>query len=409
MTATTGVRPRLGQVRDLIARRSPAPARPAPRMARPPLFLAVLGLTATLDLIGLVMVLSASSVEALSQHLSSWYYFERQAMWVILGAGVMAITLRVDYHRWRRYAGVAMAFSMLLLLAVLVPHVGVNVGGSSRWLGFGQFRLQPSELVKLTFVFYVADVLARRRERTGEVRSVLPAVGLVFGPAALLIFIQPDMGTTMVLTAIAFGVLWAAGLRLRTLAKMTALGISLAFLAGMAEPYRKARLLSFLHPWADRATSGYQVVQSMVGLASGGLIGVGLGASKAKWGFLPNAYTDFIFSVIGEELGLLGSVTVVLLFTAFAVVGLRCSRRAPDTFGGLLAVGIVAWITVQAVLNIGAVIGLLPVTGVPLPLVSFGGSSLVILMAAIGVLLNVAAQGRAFPDAGSPEASGRTR
>ncbi|MHB1444493.1 MAG: putative lipid II flippase FtsW [Acidimicrobiales bacterium] len=408
MTATTGVRPLLGHARALVTRRSSAPARLATRSPRPPVFLALLGLTATLDLIGLVMVLSASSVEALSQHLSSWYYFERQAMWVIIGAGIMAFTLRVDYHRWRRYAGVAMAVSMLLLLAVLVPHVGVSVGGSSRWLGLGQFRVQPSELVKLTFVLYLADVLARRRERTGEVRSVLGAVGLVFAPAALLIFIQPDMGTTMVLTAIAFGVLWAAGLRLKTLAKMTTVGIGLAFLGGMAEPYRKARLLSFLHPWADRATSGYQVVQSMVGLASGGLVGVGLGASKAKWGFLPNAYTDFIFSVIGEELGLLGSVTVVLLFAAFAVVGLRCSRRAPDTFGGLLAVGIVTWITVQAVLNIGAVIGLLPVTGVPLPLVSFGGSSVVILMASIGVLLNIAAQGRTVP-AGTSEAAVPTR
>jgi cell division protein FtsW len=366
-----------------------------PRLPRTPMGMGVLGLVATLDLIGLVMVLSASSVEALSQHLSSWYYFERQAMWVGLGAVALAVTMRIDYHRWRRWAALAMAVSMILLLAVLVPHVGVSVGGSSRWLGFGQFRLQPSELVKLTFVVYLADVLARRRERSGEVRSVLGAVGMVFGPAALLIFIQPDMGTTLVLTAIAFGVLWASGLPGLTLAKMAGLGLGLAFIAGMAEPYRKARLLSFLHPWADRATSGYQVVQSMVGLASGGLFGVGLGASKAKWGFLPNAYTDFIFSVISEELGLIGAVFVVALFTTFAVVGLRCSRRAPDNFGGLMAVGIVVWITAQAVLNIGAVIGLLPVTGVPLPFVSFGGSSLVILMAAIGILLNIASQERA--------------
>jgi cell division protein FtsW len=355
----------------------------------------LLGLIATLDLIGLVMVLSASSVEALSQHLSSWYYFERQAMWVSLGALALAVTMRVDYHRWRRYAAPAMGVSMILLLAVLVPHVGVNVGGSSRWLGVGQFRLQPSELVKLTFVVYLADVLARRRERTGEVRSVLGAVGMVFGPAALLIFIQPDMGTTLVLAALAFGVLWASGLPGTTLAKMAALGVGLACLAGMAEPYRKARLLSFLHPWADRATSGYQVVQSMVGFASGGLFGAGLGASKAKWGFLPNAYTDFIFSVIGEELGLIGAALVVCLFAAFAVIGLRCSRRAPDGFGSLVAVGIVVWVTAQAVLNIGAVIGLLPVTGVPLPFVSFGGSSLVILMAAVGILLNIASQERA--------------
>jgi cell division protein FtsW len=379
------------------------------RWPRSAIGMGLLGLTATLDLIGLVMVLSASSVEALSQHLSSWYYFERQAMWVSLGALALAVTMRVDYHRWRRYAAPAMAVSMALLLAVLVPHVGVNVGGSSRWLGFGQFRIQPSELVKLTFVVYLADVLSRRKERTGEVRSVLGAVGMVFGPAALLIFIQPDMGTTLVLTALAFGVLWASGLPGKTLAKMAAMGVGLAFLAGMAEPYRKARLLSFLHPWADRATSGYQVVQSMVGFASGGLFGVGLGASKAKWGFLPNAYTDFIFSVIGEELGLIGAALVVGLFAGFAIIGLRCSRRAPDSFGSLVAVGIIVWITAQAVLNIGAVIGLLPVTGVPLPLVSFGGSSLVILMAAIGILLNIASQERAGSGSRASEAATRSR
>ena len=398
------------QVRSRLSGRiSARRAVPATRWPRTAIGMGLLGLTATLDLIGLVMVLSASSVEALSQHLSSWYYFERQAMWVSLGALALAVTMRIDYHRWRRYAAPAMAVSMALLLAVLVPHVGVNVGGSSRWLGFGQFRVQPSELVKLTFVVYLADVLARRKERTGEVRSVLGAVGMVFGPAALLIFIQPDMGTTLVLTALTFGVLWASGLPGKTLAKMAAMGVGLAFLAGMAEPYRKARLLSFLHPWADRATSGYQVVQSMVGFASGGLFGVGLGASKAKWGFLPNAYTDFIFSVIGEELGLIGAALVVCLFAGFAVVGLRCSRRAPDSFGSLMAVGIIVWITAQAVLNIGAVIGLLPVTGVPLPLVSFGGSSLVILMAAIGILLNIASQERAGSGSRASEAAGRSR
>lgn len=359
---------------------------------RPTGFFVLLGLTVTLDLIGLVMVLSASSVEALAEYGSSWYLFERQVLWVAIGAGAMAVTMRLDYHRLRRWAGPGMALALFLLLAVLVPHIGVSVGGSSRWLGFGPLRVQPSELAKLAIVVYLADVLARRRDRTGEVRSVLTSVGLVFGPAALLVFAQPDMGTTLILAAIAFGMLWAAGLPTLVLAKLSASGVALAVLGGMADTYRRARLLSFLHPWADRATSGYQVVQSMVGLASGGLFGVGLGASKAKWGFLPNAPTDFIFSVIGEELGLIGSVTVVALFVALAVTGLRCARRAPDSFGALLAIGITIWITAQAILNIGAVIGLLPVTGVPLPLISFGGTSLVIVMAAVGILLNIASQ-----------------
>lgn len=376
-------------------------SRPIARLAasdasgRPRDFSLLLGLTVALDLVGLVMVLSASSVEALAQYGSSWYFFEKQVLWVALGTAVMAVVMRIDYRRWRRLAAPAMAGTVLLLMAVLV--VGVNVGGSSRWIGFGSFRLQPSELAKLAFIFYGADVLARRRDRSGEVQSVLaPLIG-VFLVLAALIFIQPDMGTTMILAAIAFGMLWAGGLPAKTLAKMGVGAVGLAFILGMVEPYRRDRLLSFLHPWADRATTGYQVVQSLVGLGSGGILGVGLGASKAKWGFLPNAYTDFIFAIIGEELGLIGAIFVVALFACFALLGLRTARRAPDTFGALVAVGVTVWVTAQAVLNIGAVIGLLPVTGVPLPLVSFGGSSLVIVMAGIGVLLNIAAQERREP------------
>jgi cell division protein FtsW len=277
----------------------------------------------------------------------------------------------------------------------------VTVGGSSRWLGFGSFRLQPSELVKLALVVYLADVLARRLDRDGDASGVLKPVVGIFTVVGALVLKQPDMGTALVIAAVVFGLLFAAGIRGATMAKLGGVAVAAAFVIGMAEPYRKARLLSFMHPWADPTSTGYQVVQSLVGLGSGGLAGVGLGASRAKWGFLPNAHTDFIFSIIGEELGLIGSVLVVGLFVAFAMMGLRAARRAPDRFGGLLAVGVTVWLTAQAILNIGAVIGMLPVTGVPLPLVSFGGSSLVINMAAIGILLNIAAQER------QPAAEGR--
>ena len=361
---------------------------------RPSGFTILLLLSVTLDVIGLVMVLSASSVEALARYGSSWVFFEKQLMWVALGAVVMAVTMRIDYHRWRQLSVPLLVGTTCLLLAVLVPHLGVSVSGSSRWLGFGSFRIQPSELVKMALVIYAADVLARRIERRGEVRGALRGVMLVFLFVAALIFKQPDMGTALVVSAIFFGMLFAAGMPRRTMAKLLGSAVVAAFVLGMAEPYRKARLLSFLHPWADRSSTGYQVVQSLVGLGSGGVSGVGLGASRAKWGFLPNAHTDFIFSIIGEELGLIGAVIVVVLFAAFAVAGLRAGKRAPDPFGALLAVGISVWITAQAVLNIGAVIGILPVTGVPLPLVSFGGSSLTIVMGAIGVLLNVAGQER---------------
>ena len=357
-------------------------------------FVLLLSLTVALDLIGLVMVLSASSVEALSRYGSSWVFFEKQLLWVVLGAVAMVLTMRVDYRRWRKLSLPLVAGALALLFAVLVPQVGVSVSGSSRWLGFGSFRVQPSELVKLALVIYLADVLSRRVERGGAVRDVLRGVMVVYLLAAALIFKQPDMGTALVVSAIVFGLLFAAGLPRRVMAKLLGGAVVAAFVLGMAEPYRKARLLSFLHPWADRSSTGYQVVQSLVGLGSGGVAGVGLGASRAKWGFLPNAHTDFIFSIVGEELGLIGAALVVGLFAAFALVGLRAAKKAPDPFGALLAVGISVWITAQAVLNIGAVIGILPVTGVPLPLVSFGGSSLTIMMGAIGILLNIAAQER---------------
>jgi cell division protein FtsW len=387
----------VSRVRALV--RAPGSARAAGRPSvaqgsRSNGFVLLLSLTVALDLIGLVMVLSASSVEALARYGSSWVFFEKQLLWVVLGAVVMVLTMRVDYRRWRKWSLPLVAGSLALLFAVLVPHVGVSVSGSSRWLGFGSFRVQPSELVKLALVVYLADVLSRRVERGAAVRDVLGGVLVVYVLAAALIFKQPDMGTALVVSAIVFGLLFAAGMPRRTMAKLMGGAVVAAFVLGMAEPYRKARLLSFLHPWADRSSTGYQVVQSLVGLGSGGVAGVGLGASRAKWGFLPNAHTDFIFSIVGEELGLVGAVLVVGLFAAFALVGLRAAKKAPDPFGAMLAVGISVWITAQAVLNIGAVIGLLPVTGVPLPLVSFGGSSLTIVMGAIGILLNIARQER---------------
>jgi cell division protein FtsW len=205
------------------------------------------------------------------------------------------------------------------------------------------------------------------------------------------------MGTTLVLAAIAFGLLFVAGTPLSRLAGLFCVAAAAAFVVGMAAPYRRARLLAFLDPWADPGNTGYQSIQALVGMGSGGLSGVGLGASRSKWGFLPNAHTDFIFAIVGEEIGLLGSLLLVVLFVAFAVLGVRAALRAPDRFGAHLAAGITIWVVGQAFLNVGTVIGLLPVTGVPLPFVSFGGSSIVVLMLAVGILANVVRQGRPFP------------
>jgi cell division protein FtsW len=340
------------------------------------------------------MVLSASSVQALRLYGSSWYMFKRQLIWVALGGVALAVATRVDYRRWHRAALPLALVSLGLLVLVLVPHTGISVRGSSRWVGYGDFRVQPSELAKLALLLFTADVLARRVALSADRRRLRPVL-LVLVAVVGLVMAQPDMGTTLVIGCVVLALLFVAGTPLPTLARLMGLSVLTALVLGMLESYRRARLFSFLNPWKDAGNTGYQIVQSLVGLASGHWTGVGLGASRAKWGFLPNAHTDFIFAIIGEELGLLGTLLVIALFVAFAVLGVRIAARAPDRFGTLVAAGVTTWVVGQALINIGAVVGVLPVTGVPLPFISFGGSSLVITMAAVGILLNVARQGRA--------------
>jgi len=354
----------------------------------------LISLVAVLCAIGLVMVLSASSVEALHRYGGAWMFFERQMEWVALGTVCLVVAARVDYHWWRRVMPLLIAVSLGLLVVVLVPGLGITTGGSTRWIGTSQVRIQPSELAKLGVLVFLADLLARRLDGSGGVGELRFPL-LVAGTAALLVLLQPDMGTSLVIGLIALSVLFVAGTPLPTMTGVMAASVLGGMALGMVESYRRARLLSFLNPWRDASNTGYQVAQSLVALGTGHLSGVGLGASRAKWGFLPNSYTDFIFAIIGEELGLLGTVLVVVLFAVFAVLGVRAALRAPDRFGGLVAAGITAWIVGQAFINIGAVIGLLPVTGVPLPFVSFGGSSLVITMVAVGILLNVVSQSSA--------------
>jgi cell division protein FtsW len=357
-------------------------------------FAGLLAVVLVLDAIGLVMVLSASSVHDLRVYHSAWYSFIRQAIYVTAGLVALVVAARVDYHWWRRPARGLLVGSMALLVLVLIPGVGVRVSGSARWLGAGPLQFQPSELAKLALVIFCADGLCRRAPYVRDgMYGIAPAIGALLG-CGVLIMKQPDMGTTLVMAGIVFTMLFVAGARLRTMGKLLLAGAAGAFLLGVVEPYRRARMLAFLHPLADKSNTGYQSLQGLLALGSGGLTGVGLGASRAKWGFLPNAHTDFIFAIIGDELGLIGTFVVVGLFAALGVLGVRAAVRAPDRFGALVAAGITAWLIGQAVLNIGAVIGLLPVTGVPLPFVSYGGTSLVIGMAATGVLLNIARAGR---------------
>jgi cell division protein FtsW len=353
----------------------------------------VLVVTVTvLALIGLIMVLSASSVASLSVYGSAWVVFARQLGWMLIAVLCFAIASRFDYRRLQRWSVPLLIAAFVLLFLVLIPGIGIYVSGSRRWLGFGAFRFQPSEIAKLALLIFAADLLTRRHHLANQWRSVLlPVVG-VFSAMAVLVILEPDMDSTMVLALIVGSVLVVGGVRMRDIGIMLGTGIGLSALLAVAAPYRRARVFSFLDPFAQADGPGYQLAQSLIALGSGGLTGVGLGASRQKWLFLPNAHTDFIFAIIGEELGLIGAALVLALFAALAVWGAMIAMRAPDRFGMLVAAGITTWIVGQAIINIGAVIGVLPVSGIPLPFLSFGGSSLVFTMIAAGILANIARQ-----------------
>lgn len=361
------------------------------------------GVLAVLNLLGLVMVLSASSVVGLHREGSSWYYFTRQVLGVAGGMVFFVIAVSVDYRRWRRWGVWAYLGAVLLLVAVLVPGVGVDVNGSSRWVDLGPLQLQPSEFAKLAVLLLVADILARRqawvRSADRVVEKAVVPVAAWTGLIAVLLMSQPNLGTTLVVGAIVMSMLFAVGTPARHVASLSVVAVAGATLATLVTPYRRARFFAFLDPWADPGSTGYQNIQAQVSLGSGGWLGVGLGEGTQKWGFLPEAHTDFIFAIIGEELGLLGALLVVVLFAALGVFGLRTALDAPDTYGRLLATGITSWFCVQGFVNIGAVIGILPITGIPLPFVSFGSSAMLANMAAAGILCNICRRSRSGPPA----------
>lgn len=362
----------------------------APPGRRSRSYVALLALVLALVLIGLAMVLSASSVTSAERTGSPWSQFSRQAMWCAGGIAALVVVLRVDYRRWRRYGALMVVASALMLLAVLIPGVGMEVNGATRWLGYGSFSIQPSEIAKLALIVFFADLLARRAKWMDDPRLTLVPVLVVFGVFAALIMAQPNLGTTVIIFATVFAMLFVAGTPGKYLGGLAAGAIGLGGAALLLSPWRFQRLLAFRDPWQDPQGTGYQTIQSLGALANGGVTGTGLGQGRSKWGFLPEAHTDFIFAVIAEETGMMGAMVVIGLFIAFGVFGIRVALRAPDRFGMLLATGITAWFLVQAFLNIGQAVGALPVMGVPLPFVSSGGSSLLVSMAAAGMLLNVA-------------------
>lgn len=350
-------------------------------------------ITMVLVFLGLIMILSSSMVSSLTSNGSSFFFLKRQLLWGLIGLVGFVAFMRLDYRRFRGVGYLLVPLVLLLLAAVLVPGVGTSVGGSSRWLGFGPLTFQPSEFAKLALILFAADVLSRKREVTLDNvwHTMLPIVP-VMGAMALLVILQPDLGTTLMIGAIGLGMLFVAGAPLRYVVPLGGLALTMATVASLAAPYRRARVMAFLDPWADPLNTGYQTIQGLIALGSGGWFGVGLGASRQKWNYIPNAHTDYIFSILGEEMGLFGTFVVLGMFAALAYLGIRTARKAPDRFGMFLAAGITIVISFQAIVNIGAVTATLPITGVPLPLVSFGGSSLVITLISMGVLTNIARQ-----------------
>lgn len=358
-------------------------------------FILLTAIVAVLNIIGVVMVLSASSVAALGEYGSAWFFFRRQLLWLFLGAIAFTVMSRIPYKIWQKYTRPIVITNFILLTAVLIPGIGIEAFGSRRWLGAGTWRFQPSEFAKFALVLFVADFLTRRVSKMGSFKDIMYPIIATTSIVMFLVVVEPDYDSTIVLAIIVSAIIVMSGIPLRFLAKV---GLPLAGLAAAVvflEDYRRRRIFSFLHPFDDASNTGYQIVQSLVALGSGKTSGVGLGASKAKWLFLPNAHTDFIFSIIGEELGFAGTMMVVGLFVGFILIGIRIILSCTDRFSALLATGIVAWIGGQAIINLMAVIGLLPVSGITLPFVSFGGSSLVISMAATGVLANIARYSRA--------------
>ena len=391
-------RPRGATVTQLHPGRTEATShrRPARRAHTAPVP-TVFGLTVVvvaLCAVGLVMVLSASAADAQNLYGSPWYQFQRQALWLVIGALALALAARTDLARVRALARPLLWLTLGLLCLVLLPFAGQTVNGASRWLALGPFTLQPSELAKLALALYVADLLARRSSRMDDVRLTVVPVLAVLAFTAALVLVQPNLGTTVLLVVMVLGMLWVAGAPALPLVGVAGFVAAGAAVLAVAAPYRLARLTAFMDPWADRFNTGYQTLQSQAALANGGATGLGLGQGRAKFGFLPEGHTDFIFSTIGEEFGLAGALVLVALFVAFAYLGTRVALGSSDPFRMVLAAGITIWVTLQALVNLGAVVGVLPITGVPLPLVSAGGSSLVVTMAACGILLNIARTSR---------------
>jgi len=385
--ATTGTKAR-GAATSWTSATTTSSRRLTPTRGRGTTFWTLTSLVGLLCIVGMVMVLSASSVLSIGVFGSPWHYFERQAAWLAVGIVGFAVAALVPMDLWRRLSKLAMVVTIAMLVAVLVPGVGVSAGGASRWLGTSSLQIQPSELAKLSLILFAADVLDRRSASSDWKYRFAPVLIAAFVLVALIMK-QPDMGTSMVLMFTVGVMMLAASMPARPLMGFGALTLVGGYVYARSASYRWQRMTAFLHPLSSASSTGYQSAQALFAMSHGHLLGDGIGSSLASYGWLPNAESDFIFAVLSEETGLVGGTFMAVLFLAFASVGVRVACRARSGYQALVAAGVTGWLVGQAVLNIGAVVGLLPVTGVPLPFVSFGGTSLVIALFGAGMLANI--------------------
>jgi cell division protein FtsW len=344
--------------------------------------------TLLLICISVVMVYSASAVIALERFQQPYLFLTKQALWSVLGLAVLLIAARIDYRTYRNepFIWSLLAVVVLMLTAVLFS---APVNGTRRWFGVGGLGIQPSELAKVACVFFTALMLERRRHRIDDLSYSLLPIGLIVGLVVALILLQPDFGTSISLALVVAVMVFVAGLHYRYFVGLALIALPAIYLVLVWAPYRRRRLLAFWDPWADPLGDGFQIIQSLVAVGTGGVFGRGLMGGVQKLFYLPEPHTDFIYAVISEELGLIGATAILLCFCVIAWRGLRISVRAEDTFGSFVALGLTTMIAAQALVNISVVLGLMPTKGLPLPLVSFGGSSLLINLLGMGVLLNI--------------------
>jgi cell division protein FtsW len=351
----------------------------------------LLAATLLLMAFGLLMVFSASAMMSENRFGSPYLFVQKQLLWDFLGVVALLVCTRIDYHRWQKWSYPLLAAAAVTLLLVL--FVGPVVKGARRWIHLGIFTFQPSELAKLALILWLANYLDRRRSQLNDFkRGFLPPLLIMAGILGLILK-EPDLGTPMMLGGVSFMMLFIAGARWQHMAATVIATLPALYYELFHVGYRQRRLMAFTNPWADAKGTGYQLTQSLMAFGSGGLLGKGLGASDLKQIALPDPHTDFIFPVIGEELGFIGAFALILLFIFWGARGWTAAQKAPDLFGQLLAAGITSWVLLQAIINMGVSCGLLPTKGLPLRFVSFGGSSLVITMMAVGMLLNISAQG----------------